>query len=104
MESGVPSSREAITAALDQFDAAQANVAALSFQVLSAPEALTVKDRLEIVSRRLAHPKTQRRPHRMDAVPNKTSRHCQAATNIRAATPTRKSAPGIPRIRGHRLS
>jgi len=67
MSSGVPPSREAITAALDQFDAAQANVAALSFQVLSAPEALTVKDRLETVSRQLAHPKTQRRPHRMDS-------------------------------------
>jgi Domain of unknown function (DUF222) len=50
----VPSSREAITAALDQFDAAQANVAALSFQVLSAPEALAVKDRLETISRRQA--------------------------------------------------
>jgi hypothetical protein len=52
MRSGVPSDREAITAALDRFEAAQAEVAALSFDALSAPEVLNVKDRLETVYRR----------------------------------------------------
>jgi hypothetical protein len=52
MSSGVPSDREAITAALDRFEAAQAEVASLSFQALSAPEVLDVKDRLETVYRR----------------------------------------------------
>ena len=48
------SDREAITAALDRFDAAQAEVAALSFEALTAPEVLNVKDRLETASRRQA--------------------------------------------------
>jgi hypothetical protein len=39
------SDREAITAALDRFEAAQAEVAALQFDVLTAPEVLSVKDR-----------------------------------------------------------
>ena len=52
MNSGVPSDREAIAAALDRFEAAQAEVASLSFQALSAPEVLDVKDRLETVYRR----------------------------------------------------
>jgi hypothetical protein len=43
------SDREAITAALDRFEAAQAEVAALSFDALTAPEVLNVKDRLETV-------------------------------------------------------
>ena len=52
MSSGVPSDREAITATLDRFAAAQAAVAALPFEVLTGPEALAVKDRLETVYRR----------------------------------------------------
>jgi len=36
-----------MTVALDRFEAAQAEVAALSFDVLTAPQALSVKDRLE---------------------------------------------------------
>jgi Domain of unknown function (DUF222) len=54
MSSGVPSDREAITAVLDRFDAAQAEVAALSFDALTAPDVLTVKERLETISRRQA--------------------------------------------------
>ena len=54
MGTGARSDREAITAALDRFDAAQAEVAALSFDALTAPEVLTVKDRLETVTRRQA--------------------------------------------------
>jgi hypothetical protein len=54
MNSGAVSDREAITAALDGFEAAQAEVAALSFDALTAPEALAVKDRLETVNRRQA--------------------------------------------------
>ena len=50
----VPSDPEAITAVLDRFDAVQAEVASLSFDALTAPQALTVKDRLEMVSRRQA--------------------------------------------------
>ena len=52
MRWGAPSDREVITAALDRFEAAQAEVASLSFDALSAPEALNVKDRLERVYRR----------------------------------------------------
>jgi hypothetical protein len=37
---------------LERFEAAQAEVAALAFDALTAPEVLTVKDRLETVSRR----------------------------------------------------
>ena len=54
MRPGVPSDPEAITAVLDRFDAVQAEVASLSFDALTAPRALTVKDRLEMVSRRQA--------------------------------------------------
>ena len=54
MGTGAVSDREAITATLDRFEAAQADVAALSFDVLTAPEVLTVKDRLETVNRRQA--------------------------------------------------
>jgi len=54
MGSGAVSDREAITAVLDRFEAAQAEVAALAFDALTAPEVLTVKDRLETVSRRQA--------------------------------------------------
>ena len=50
----VPWIAEAITAVLDRFDAVQAEVASLSFDALTAPQALTVKDRLEMVSRRQA--------------------------------------------------
>ena len=52
MGTGAVSDREAITATLDRFEAAQAKVAALAFDVLTAPEVLTVKDRLETVNRR----------------------------------------------------
>jgi hypothetical protein len=48
------SDREAITATLDRFEAAQAELAALAFDVLTAPEVLNVKDRLETVNRRQA--------------------------------------------------
>jgi hypothetical protein len=48
------SDREAITAVLDRYDTAQAELAALSFDVLTAPEVLTVKDRLETADRRRA--------------------------------------------------
>jgi hypothetical protein len=54
MGAGAVSDRDAITAVLDRFDAAQAEVAALSFDALSAPEVLAVKDRLETVNRRQA--------------------------------------------------
>ncbi len=54
MKSGVLSDPEGITAVLDRFDAVQAEVASLSFDALTAPQALTVKDRLEMVSRRQA--------------------------------------------------
>ncbi len=54
MGTGAISDREAITAALDRFEAAQAEVAALAFDVLTAPEVLNVKDRLETVNRRQA--------------------------------------------------
>jgi hypothetical protein len=43
-----------ITAALDRFEAAQAELAALSFDALTGPEVLTAKDRLETVERRQA--------------------------------------------------
>jgi hypothetical protein len=42
----------AVMAAVDRFDAAQAELAALSFDALSGPQALAVKDRLETVARR----------------------------------------------------
>lgn len=45
---------EAIAAVFDRFDAAQAELAALSFDALTAPEVLAVKDRLETVARRQA--------------------------------------------------
>jgi hypothetical protein len=54
MGTGAVSDREAITATLDRFEAAQAEVAALAFDVLTAPEVLSVKDRLETVNRRQA--------------------------------------------------
>lgn len=54
MSSGAVSDREAIAAALDRFDAAQAEVAALSFDVLAARDVLSIKDRLETVARRQA--------------------------------------------------
>lgn len=54
MSSGAVPDREAIAAALDRFDAAQAEVAALSFDVLTARDVLSIKDRLETVSRRQA--------------------------------------------------
>ena len=44
----------AITAVLDRFEAAQAEVAALPLDALSAREALTAKDRLETIYRRQA--------------------------------------------------
>ena len=43
MRPGVPSDPEAITAVLDRFDAAQAELAALSFDALTGPEVLTVR-------------------------------------------------------------
>ncbi len=54
MGTGAVSDREAITATLNRFEAAQAEVAALEFDVLTAPEILNVKDRLETVNRRQA--------------------------------------------------
>jgi hypothetical protein len=52
MGTGAIPDRDAITAVLDRFDAAQAEVAALSFDALTGPEVLSVKDRLETVNRR----------------------------------------------------
>jgi hypothetical protein len=52
MSSGVTSDPAAVVAAVDRFDAAQAALAALSFEALDAPQALAVKDRLETVARR----------------------------------------------------
>jgi hypothetical protein len=49
---GALSDREAITAALDRFEAAQGELGALSFDAMTAPEVLTVKDRLETIERR----------------------------------------------------
>ena len=54
MGTGAVPDREAITAALDRFDAAQAELAALSFDALTGPEVLNVKDRLQTVERRQA--------------------------------------------------
>jgi hypothetical protein len=54
MSSNSGSDREAITATLDRWDAVQAELAELSFDVLTAPEALAVKDRLEMGYRRQA--------------------------------------------------
>src|SRR5258705_12371748 len=54
MGTGAIPDREAITATLDRFEAAQAEVAALGFDALTAPEVLNVKDRLETVNRRQA--------------------------------------------------
>ncbi len=54
MGRGAVPDRQAITAALDRFDAAQAELAALSFDALTGPEVLNVKDRLETVERRQA--------------------------------------------------
>jgi len=54
MGPGAVSDREAITAALDRFEAAQPEVAALSLDALTAPEALNIKDQLETVYRRQA--------------------------------------------------
>ena len=54
MGSGAPSGREAVTAALDRFDAAQGQIPALPFDILTGPEPLTVKNRLETISRRQA--------------------------------------------------
>jgi hypothetical protein len=54
MKSAAPSGREAVTAALDRFDAAQGQIAALPFDILTGPEPLTVKNRLETISRRQA--------------------------------------------------
>src|SRR5689334_6175660 len=52
MSSGVVSDPAAIAATVDRFDAAQAELAALSFDALSGAQALAVKDRLETVARR----------------------------------------------------
>src|ERR1700748_3295805 len=52
MSAGVASDPAAVFAAVDRFDAAQAELAALSFDALDAPQALAVKDRLETVARR----------------------------------------------------
>jgi hypothetical protein len=54
MSSNSGSDREAITATLDRWDAVQAELAELSFDVLTASEALAVKDRLETGYRRQA--------------------------------------------------
>jgi len=54
MGTGAIPDREAITATLDRFEAAQAELAALSFDALTGPEVLTVKDRLETIDRRQA--------------------------------------------------
>jgi Domain of unknown function (DUF222) len=54
MGTAAVSDREDITAAFDRFEAAQPEVAALQFDVLTAPEVLSVKDRLETVNRRQA--------------------------------------------------
>src|SRR6476620_11311540 len=51
MGAGAPSGREAVTAALDRFDAAQGQIPALPFDILTGPEPLTVKNRLETISR-----------------------------------------------------
>ena len=49
---GAVPSPAAIMAAVDRFDAAQAELAALSFDALSGPQALTIKALLETVARR----------------------------------------------------
>ncbi len=54
MRSGAPADPEAIIAAVDRFEAARADLAALSFDALTAAQALTLKDRLETLSRRQA--------------------------------------------------
>jgi hypothetical protein len=52
MSTGAVSDPEAIIAAVDRFEAAQAELAALSFNALSTPQALTVTNRLETIARR----------------------------------------------------
>jgi Domain of unknown function (DUF222) len=54
MSSNSGSDREAIAAILDRWDAVQAELAELSFDGLTAPEVLAVKDRLETGYRRQA--------------------------------------------------
>jgi hypothetical protein len=54
MSVGPVSDPAAIIAAVDLFEAAQADLAALSFDALTAAQALSLKDRLETVSRRAA--------------------------------------------------
>jgi hypothetical protein len=66
---GVVSAPEAVMAAVERFDAAQAELAALSFDALTGPQALTVKDRLEVVARRQA------------AVDHRLTSHLQAQTS-----------------------
>ena len=51
MSSSAPADPEAIVAAVDRFEAARADLAALSFDALTAAQALSIKDRLETVSR-----------------------------------------------------
>ncbi len=52
MSSGVASDPAAVIAAVDRYAAAQAELAALSFDALSGPQALAVKERLQTVERR----------------------------------------------------
>src|SRR3979490_3213490 len=54
MGTGAIPDREAMTATLDRFEAAQAEFAALSFDALTGPDVLSVKDRLETIDRRQA--------------------------------------------------
>jgi hypothetical protein len=54
MRSDSGSDRETILATLERWEASQAELSALSFDVLSAPEALAIKDRLETGYRRQA--------------------------------------------------
>jgi hypothetical protein len=54
MGTGAAPDREAVTAVLDRFEAAQAELATLSVDALTAPEALTVKERLQTIERRQA--------------------------------------------------
>ena len=109
MASGGPSSPEAITVALDRFEAAQAEVAALSFDVLTAPQALSVKDRLETVSRRQAavdhrltqHLTRQGSPVEL-AAPNGSHHHTSTPANHESTTTTTPRTTCYPTKTGNR--
>jgi hypothetical protein len=98
MRPGVPSDPEAITAVLDRYDAVQAEVASLSFDALSAPQALTVKDRLEMVSRRQAAV-DHRLTHQLtsQAKPGRAGRYVVDRRTVQPATHRPRRGPPPPR-------